>query len=316
MVDLVVMRLIAGRILAVLSLTTLVIAGGGSRAPRGGDWVAGDGAYPVHLPGGRVAWLFGDSLIRRSDGGDQLVHSAIVVTSRDGEPITTVHGGTGDHPADLVPLAGPETIGWPSAGFVEGGSLQVFFEEISTARGGFRSTGRRFLVGLSLPDLAVTGRAEIYGGEISWGQALLVRAGDVYVYGNRELDGWTNTTYLARFARGGSHGPWEFWDGGRFQGNPLLAAPLNGPDGAMQVAKLSSVVPLAGKVAAFTIDPYGKTIDMRTAPRPWGPFSARRPVYHLPEASAYLPRAHWDGDHLEVAYSVQNDRPRFVRLRA
>ena len=53
-------------------------------------------------------------------------------------------------------------------------------------------------------------------------------------YGNHEIDGWTNTTYLGRFALGASRGPWRFWDGKRFQMSPLGAAPLHGPDGRSQ----------------------------------------------------------------------------------
>jgi hypothetical protein len=41
----------------------------------------------------------------------------------------------------------------------------------------------------------VTTRSEVYDGGISWGHAVLVQGNDVYVYGNHEIDGWTNTTY-------------------------------------------------------------------------------------------------------------------------
>ena len=305
------MRLIGRKVLVLLLVAAPVMAGCQSwSAPRPGDWVSGDGAYPVRLPDGRTAWLFGDSMIRKPDGNDQLVHNTIVVEPSNGGTITTIHGGTIDRPTDLIPATTPQTVIWPGAGFVEGGLLQVFAEEISVAGGSFRSTGRRLLVSLSLPDLKVTAQSEVYGGDISWGQAVLVQGGEVYVYGNREIDGWTNITYLARFALHGSRGPWQFWDGFGFQQNLLSAAPLQGPVGTQQVAKLSSVIPRAGGVAAFTIDPYGTTIDVREAAHPWGPFSAKRPVYQLPERDTYLPRAYWDRGRVQVAYSVLNAKPR------
>jgi hypothetical protein len=240
------------------------------------------------------------------------VHNSIVVERWSGGT-TTVHGGADDNPTDLIPASNPETVIWPGAGFVEGETLHVFAEEISTAAGGFHSTGRRFQVALALPGLRVTGQSEVYGGEISWGQAVLVRGADVYVYGNREIDGWTNITYLARFALDAGDGPWQFWDGGRFQGNPLLAAPLRGRDGGRQVAKFGSVISWAGGIAAFTIDPRGATIDLRAAAHPWGPFSTKRSVYRIPEQGTYLPRAYWDRSLLRVAYSVPNARPSFAR---
>jgi hypothetical protein len=140
-----------------------------------------------------------------------------------------------------------------------------------------------------------------------------VQGNDVYVYGNHEIDGWTNTTYLARFTLGASRGPWRFWDGERFQMSPVRAAPLEGPDGRSQVAKLASVLGGTGGIAAFTIDPCGTTIDMRVATHPWGPFSAKRPVYSIPEQNPYLPRAFRDGDQIRIAYSIPQAMPRSVR---
>jgi hypothetical protein len=317
------MRLLRGT-LVLLWLVTLAAAGcQGSTAPQdacvavdGAQVVTGDGAYPVPLPDGCTAWLFGDSLLRTPNGNVLMVHNTILARSRRTGSSISVHGGSDEYPTDLIPSADPWTVIWPGGGFVEGGSLQVFAEEIRVAGGDFHSTGQRFQVSLSLPDLRVTGRSAVYGGEISWGHAVLVQAGDVYVYGNRELDGWTNVTYLARFALGASHGPWRFWDGHGFQKNPRHAAPLEGPDGDRQVAKLASVIALAEGIAAFTIDPCGATIDTRVAAHPWGPFSAKRSVFTIPERDAYLPRASWVGSNLQIVYSVPDSPPRSVRLPA
>jgi hypothetical protein len=73
-------------------LAALVVAGCQDRTgPRAGRLLADDGAYPVRLPDGRLSWLYGDALVRRRDGRDQLVHNAAVVeaTGKDGAPRST-----------------------------------------------------------------------------------------------------------------------------------------------------------------------------------------------------------------------------------
>jgi hypothetical protein len=286
-----------------------------------GGWVAGDGSYPVTLPDGRVAWLFGDSLVR----------NAIVVQDRRGG-LRTLTAGSAAAPSDLIPPARPGTWLWPSGGFVEGGRLLVFAEEfalpLGAAPGGndafqFQATHRRYLVPFQLPALTEGTPREVYGGPVAWGHAVLVNRGWVYVYGNLERDGWTNLTYLARFPLGQSSGYWQFWQGSGFGPDPLAAAPLAGPGGKPLVAKLSSVVPnpdpaapAGAAFAAFTINPFGSAIDLRVAPAPQGPWSDGHPLYTVPEQHPYLPRAQIAGSGtIQLAYSVPNSRPRYLTAR-
>jgi hypothetical protein len=55
---------------------------------------------------------------------------------------------------------------------------------------------------------------------------------------------------------------------------------------------------------------------MRVAAHPWGPFSARRSVYSIPEQNPYLPRAYRDGNQARIAYSIAEAMPRTVRVSA
>lgn len=273
-------------------------------AHSGTRWAGGDGSYPVRLPSGETVWIFGDSMIRNPDGSLQMVHGSMMVEYPGGS-LQLISPGP-----NLLEPQTPDTIVWPASGFVEGDRLQIFGEEIAVAGpNDFHSTGRRFLYAFTLPDLQrVDPPWEVYSGNISWGHATLVSGGYVYVYGNREIDGWTNTTYLARFALGGSHGFWQFWNGQQFQGATFDAAPLKGPGGIDQVAKIASVIRLSdGRYAAFTIDPFGATVDMRCADRAWGPWSTKKTAYVLPASDngkSYLPRAIRSGSQIRVAYSV------------
>jgi hypothetical protein len=291
------------------------------RPPTPGGWVAGDGSYPVPLPDGRIAWLFGDSTVHRADGADVIVHNAIVVQDRSGR-LRTLAGGTAAAPADLIPPVQPNTWLWVASGFVEHGRLMVFAEEFTRpdSGGDFHATNRRYLVPFQLPDLTRWSPQPVYDGPVAWGHAVLINGGWVYVYGNLERDGWTNHTYLARFGLGHSGGYWQFWNGRRFAPNTLEAAPVVGPDGGELVAKVASVVPwpqaAGGGFAALTIDPFGTTIDLRVASAPQGPWSASQVLYTIPERPSYLPRAHAGATGaVELAYSVADDRPRYLTAR-
>ena len=294
------------------------------RPPAPGDWISGDGAYPVPLQGGRVAWLFGDSQVRRADATNAIVHNTIVI--QDGDRLRTLAGGTPAQPTDLIPPVQPGTWLWPSSGFVEQGRLMVFAEELTRPASdgdGFQATHRRYLVSFQLPDLAQGTPQAVYDGPVAWGHTVLVNADQVYVYGNLERDGWTNLTYLARFRLGHSGGYWQFWNGHRFSSARLAAAPLRGPDGRALVAKLASVIPIpaaahagpGARFAALSIDPFATTIDLRVAAGPQGPWRARHPLCAVPELHAYLPHARTDqGGAIRLAYSVANSQPRYLSV--
>lgn len=290
------------------------------RPPASGGWVAGDGSYPVLLPDRRVAWLFGDSLVHRADGSRQMVHNAIVVQDRSGR-IRTLTGGTAAAPTDLIPPVRPDTWLWAASGFVDGARLMVFAEEFTHAGDGqrFQATNRRHLVPFQLPGLERGAPLPVYEGPVAWGHAVLVSGGWVYVYGNLERDGWTNLTHLARFRPGAAAGYWRFWNGHGFVPDLLAAAPVERQGGGDLVAKLASVVPWpragggGGGFAAFSIDPFGTTIDLRVAPEPQGPWSAGHALYTIPERHSYLPRAHVTaGGAVVLSYSVADDRPRYL----
>jgi len=296
------------------------------------DLVAGDGTYPVVLPDGRTAWLFGDCRFRTASGTAG-VRNAILLQDTH-QRFRLVTGRSGADPTDVIPRVRPDTWLWPSSGFVEHGHLMVFAEEFKATlqpdgKVGFLATNHRYLVGLALPSLhPLPGPPhEVYGGPIAWGHAVLVYGSAVYVYGNLQQDhGWTNLTYLARFPLGGSTGYWQFWDGHEFVPYVDVAAPLRGSDGARLTTMLSSVIPNPDPLArtagvgfaALTMQPFGATFDLRTATKPEGPFGASHVLYKVPDPKklAYLPRVRPDPDGtIQLAYSVWANPPRFIVIK-
>jgi len=310
-----------------------------AREPRPG-WTGGDGSYPVRLPDGRVAWLFGDSFVGAVADGTRparrpgppparaapsgLVRNAIVV--QDGTRLATLHG-----PVDPVSRAPRALLRpareagawyWPAGGFVEDGRLRVLAHEFRAGAqpGGFEWTGRNRIVTLGLPGLAQLGDAPMYGradgSEVQWGVAVLEEADYTYLYGVRDLGGPLHVkhTHLARFPRGGSHGFWQFWDGAGWSPSPWASAALAGAPGRAGPAPLTGIAGSVVKVGAsyllLAIPDFGTAIEARLSCSPAGPWGPQRRLYDIPELRrptgdrAYLARAYPDGGGLLVAYSL------------
>ncbi|HEV8653048.1 MAG TPA: hypothetical protein VG276_27575 [Actinomycetes bacterium] len=311
---------------------------------RAGDpgpgWIGGDGSYPVRLPDGRTAWLFGDSFIGAeaarpgpaSRAGPRstlparpgLVRNAVVV--QDGTRLTTLLGpadpASGKPRALLRPGGEPGAWYWPAGGFVEDGRLRVLVHEFRPGAepDGFEWTGRNRIVTLGLPSLAQLGDAPLYGrasgSEVQWGVAVLEEADYTYLYGVRDLGGpfHVKHTHLARFPHGGSHGFWRFWDGAGWSPSPSASAALvgvPGPGGPVPLTGIAgSVVKLGAGYVLLAIPDFGTAIEARRSCSPVGPWGPPRRLYDIPELRrpsgerAYLARAYPDGDSLLVAYSL------------
>jgi len=305
-------------------------------------WTGGDGSYPVRLPDGRTAWLFGDSFVgtaapastrpartRPAGVASGLVRNAIVV--QDGTRLTTLHG-----PVDPVsrapraflrPAHQPGAWYWPASGFVEDGLVRVLAHEFRSGAkpDGFEWTGRNRIVTLGLPGLAQHGDAPVYGradgSEVQWGVAVLEEADSTYLYGVRDLGGAFHVkhTHLARFPRGGSHGFWQFWDGAGWSPSPWASAALTGapgPAGPLPLTGIAgSVVKVGASYLLLAIPDFGTAIEARLSCSPVGPWGPPRRLYDIPELHrptgdrAYLARAYPDGDGLLVAYSLGPGSP-------
>jgi uncharacterized protein DUF4185 len=306
-------------------------------ASRG--WTGGDGAVSVALPGGRSAWLFGDTFLgglRRNGTRDpsrsRFLRNTFVVRSRSGR-LRTYFGGSRRAPRSFVSVRGrPSHWYWPQSGIVEGGRLKVVLVE-------YRRTGRSIfshaplssaVATFSLPRLRllrlrrVAGRSRDY-----WGAALLPRAdGFTYVFGvergrNRSLE-------LARARRGHLDSRWQFWTGRGWSGNRRRAAKA--------LAGLStqfSVLERPGGGLALVVQRFALSRDVyvHRAPDVTGPWSAPARIFTTPEGKprffTYNMLAHpeYDGaGGLLFSYNVnattvgglfgdaQNFRPRFVRM--
>jgi hypothetical protein len=322
-------------------------------------WTGGSGSAPVRLPDGSTAWLFSEAFlgVLRRDGSlpprtpgpprgkgplSTLVDNAIVV--QDGEVLTThvgpVDRATGFPAALLRPPAGEGRRYWPSTGLVEDGILRVLVHEFQQQpAGGFAWTGSNRLISLQLPDLAVVADTPLAGRdddiEVQWGAAILQEADHTYVYGTQDVQGVGTRVHVARFPRGQSTGPWQFWNGTGWVADPAASAPLAGSAATDPIASIpGTVARLGAGYVMLTIAPLGTTIDARTSCAPTGPWTPARPMYTIPELhparrqgdQAFLARGYPSGDGLLVAYSLApNDlsellrsasyyRPRYVRV--
>ncbi|MCW6009022.1 fibronectin type III domain-containing protein [Micromonospora sp. CPCC 205371] len=272
---------------------------------QGGHWTGGDETVSVPLPDGRVAWLFGDTMLGtvNADGsrppGQPMVHNSIVV--QQGGAITqTLIGGTAAAPKSLV---GSETDGnagdlgwWPGEGRVVGDELQVFYTHVGDGGGGALSfvTLGRAIARFALPSLALRSLTPISlstNARIGWGAAMVDgQDGYTYVYGMETIEK-TNHLYIARVsnsASGGLNAPWEFWTGasngaGQWSSSDADARPMMTGVGAG-----FSVKYIDGRFVLVTMDlslPFTNRVLAFSAGAPTGPFRHPTLLYNAPETS-------------------------------
>ncbi|MFG3716067.1 fibronectin type III domain-containing protein [Micromonospora sp. NPDC047730] len=185
-----------------------------------GRWNGADRTASVRLPDGRLLWLFSDTFLgpvdpdgSRPDTASFINNSMVV---QQGEELReTVHGGTAEEPASLVPPPAADQFHWVGDAQVVGQSLQMLVNR-------YRRTGAgpldHVLLGTSLATFALPGLAPTavrplpLGQRISWGSALLRDGGHTWIYGT-EASGDTKFAHVARVAGDDLTGPWEFWTG-------------------------------------------------------------------------------------------------------
>jgi len=311
---------------------------------KGPGWTGADSTYSVPLPDGRTVWLFSDTFLGVVDdrGGrhrfSPLVNNTLVV--QDGEVLTTLHGGDPTLPASYFPspTGGRDDWYWVYDGTVErtpeGDKLRVFLLHFSRAGDGvfgFRWRGNA-LATLSLPELELESIVPVTSeGGVSWGAAVLETPSHTYVYGTED-HGDDKYMHLARTPKDGLTGPWEFWDGGAWSGDPAASARL-----LHGVANEYSVTAHAGGFVLVTMDTrttFSPDLVAYTACAPQGPWENRTLLYRTPESGqrdliTYNAHAHpqlTDERGWVVSYNVNSRtfgdlfldatvyRPRFVRV--
>lgn len=311
-----------------------------------GGWAGADGTYSAPLPGGCDAWLYNDTFLGPVNADESLpasaefIHNSLVLSSRTGQPLTSVTGGTAQSPQSLVgPTPVPPTPAgtdpywyWNTDGIADNGTLYVFEAQIGPTSSpppfDFGQTGMA-IAAFSLPDLHLESVTPTYGGStISWGVQLL-RAGPwIYIYGDEGV--YLNKyVHLARVQAGDVLGPWQFYTGTGWSADPASSARLLGEVGASY-----SVTPVDGHYVLATTDPFlDPQIYLYTAPSPVGPFTGQQEIYDAPEAGGsiytYNVAAHPElagPAQLILSYNVNsfslpdlysninNNRARFIRV--
>jgi hypothetical protein len=322
-------------------------------------WIGGDGAFSIRLGPKRVLWLFGDTLLGTvKDGGRPgaaMVNNTLAVQTGLTKDATLrfVAGKSADgKPAAFFTPADRTTWYWPQAGVRQGDRLYVFLAHLRRKGDGgafgFRQVGEWLAVVENPDDEPEKWRVKQHRvphaeytpkRERSWGSAVLVEGGQVYVYGFDEERGkglGKRRLTVARVPSGklGDFAAWRFLTSDGWSKRAADAAPLAG--GMATELSVGRLPTGKGYVAVYTQNGLGDRILGRFASAPDGPWSAPVLLYRCPEMArdkgvfCYGAKAHaWAaaGNDLIVSYCVNTwkferlfrdekvYRPRFVRVR-
>jgi len=322
------------------------------------DWIGADGDYTVALTNGVTAWLFSDTFIGQVRDGHRVNARMVnntVALQHGTEPSDTrvefFHGKTRDgKPKALFTPADGKGWFWLGGGIVESGKLFVFLPQFEHTGDksvfGFRQIGT-WLGCVSNP-LAPPTKWQITqskipfvkfeGGENrSFGSAVLVTNGFVYIFGMHERTNSSRKMILARVpeAKLDDFASWQFRARDGWSTN--VEAATDFCDNMATEYSVSWLPSLQRFVLVYTENGLSEKIMVRTAPNPWGPWSAATMVYRCPEASwnknilCYTAKAQpmlaSTGDELLVTYAANSSKfsdvlddarlywPRFVSVR-
>lgn len=236
-------------------------------------WQAADGNVTLPLPGGKVAWLFGDTFRKDMPA----VHNSILV--QDGDRLTSTTGG------QAIPNESNGEYYWPTDGIVDGGLPRVFAGRVATVNGTFENRG----VGLVTFRLDSRGyplysskRSITTSNEdlaVQWGTSVVASGGYVYVYGQRRRYlpyVFGRDVYLARVPSGSlvNRSAWRYWTGAGWASDPSRAARLENAETG-RFASNFSVDKIGAKwvVVSKENDFLGDRVIRMQSDKPTGPFT-------------------------------------------
>lgn len=287
-------------------------------------WVGADAAYSVPLSAARTLWTFGDTWIGKIRGGKRvhctMVNNSIALQSH-GRPSPQLHfhwGKQGGKPAAFWrPEVGSTTYYWPGDGATMDGKLYIFLHVIRSKPDNPEPFKFEVVEDLvlqvenPLEDLARWRSRIVRIGKsarvINFGVACLTDGEHLYAYcsyppAGKRLAG--HPTVLARIDS--QHlaaldmSAWEYWcDAGAPQHHGQWQRRLENPvilfqDGAPEMS-VKRVTGIAGFIAAY-MPPFSRTIFLRHAPAPQGPWGKRIAAYDCPEKDprvlVYSAKAH------------------------
>lgn len=342
---------------------------------RDSGWTGADGVYSVPLSGDerpgsadatKTFWVFSDTFIGSVDAAGQRVPGAALVNNTNAlltggvpDPAQMQFfwgaGASGAPAARVVPNTSPSHWFWTNDGIAQNGKIHLYSLRMKPGGSGafaFAVDGISLLTSQAdhtLPFATYTQTvAPLYvagggsRGEAYFGVALMPNTatagapnpdGYLYIYGVRN-DPLGKKLLVARVRPEGIErfADYRFWDGRRWVAGAGKAAPVTD-----RVSSEFSVTPLPdGRyILVFQLDALSKTIAVRYADSPTGPWGAPVPVWDCPEDTltadtyTYGAKAHphlSQPGELLISYHVNTFefaehfsdadiyRPRFVRL--
>jgi hypothetical protein len=309
---------------------------------RTNDWIGADGDYSIQLNARTTLWLFGDTVIGQVRDGKRvhakMVNNSIALQPIGGAPQFFYRTNSAGAPGSVFTPAGDtNAFFWPWDGIRTTRGLFIFFMKVRhTAEKsvwGFNVFGTTlaFVPNPDAPpsDWKISLRDVPYK---SFGLAV-VRDGEfIYVYGRARKRGGTLVARAPLEALD-EFGQWHFYDNGQWQENITNATAIF-PD-APPEATVKWMPAMKRFVTVYSPDIFGDIV-MRTAETPTGPWSARRVLFHCPEASrtnalyCYAAKLHPElgqPGELVVSYAVNSNNffdlfndagiywPRFLRFK-
>ncbi len=325
---------------------------------RTNGWIGADGNFTVALTNGLTLWLFSDTFIGEVRGGHRsnatMIHNS-AAWQHGVDPASArvefFYNKTAEgKPTSLISPADGRGYFWLFDGVMARGRLSLFLVQIEStpAKGafGFRQIGT-WLGEVSNPlappvEWQITQKKipfEMHGtnGNYSFGSAVLATNDFVYIFGTHESKGTGKKMILARAPETdlGNFSNWQFCSKNGWTTNTGDMADLcNGMASEYSVSWLPT---LQRYVLICTENGLSEKIVVRTAPEPWGPWSAATVVFRCPEPAqdkrtfCYSAKAHpmFAGatDELIVTYAANSFEfsqlmdnaqlywPRFVRVK-
>lgn len=306
----------------------------------GGGWTGGDSTYTVQLPGGRTLWLFSDTFLGKvnPDGtrpeGEPIVNSTFV--EERGGRFRTIHGGTADNPAGILPPPADNAWYWLGAGHFGAGTLQVAFQRYDRFGEGQWDWGftGTVLARFNPVDYSLIDITELPDDhKIAWGSWIQKHGPFTYIYGIED-HGFVKYMHVARVLGADLRGPWQF----HTAGDGWSLAESDSARVMENVANEYSVTRFNGMFMLITQDtglPFSTEIVAYFSCSLTGPFVGRTALFHTPETGGniftYNAHEHPDlrtaDDRLLITYNVNSFawedhfldasiyRPRFMEVR-
>ncbi|NUW43687.1 DUF4185 domain-containing protein [Nonomuraea rhodomycinica] len=304
-------------------LTSLFTAYGNDNS-RLDDWTGADGTYSLRMPDGRELWIFSDTFLGRinpdgsrppvvEEGGTTVFLNNTFAVERAGR-LATIHGGTPDKPAAVMPPRDKNHWYWAGDATLAGGLVEVTYQEYERYGTGawdwrwHRNVVARFAPGRLDRPISVHDLPSGHG--VSWASATLKDGGYTYVYGVEDL-GSPKYMHIARVKGQSLLGGWEYLKGdGTWSPDEADSARImSGVANEYSVTKVGDGYVL---ITHDTTEVLSADIVAYSSCSPFGPFTGKQHVYTTPETNGniftYNAHAHPEvsGKGLVVSYNVNS----------